>query len=248
MPRPGPTCLYDRLAIALLLCAGSALLQACASTLVPGQSAALWMIVDARCNQGWAPVPGIECHAERGVALVKAQCGASRYLLVPLARRTGVESPELLDDSEPDYFAQAWAERERVIAASGRAAAGSDELGLAVNSRWGRSQDQLHIHIDRVHPQVRHAIRQWQLDGATRPDIELFGHAYRIVHRTGFARPTPFQLAGAAGEPAARREGNTIAAVGDGDAGVYLLFGHADPERRDPGHAEEILLPSGCGR
>jgi CDP-diacylglycerol pyrophosphatase len=165
-----------------------------------------------------------------------------------MARRTGVESPELLRDDEPDYFADAWTERERVIAASGRPKAGSDELGLAINSRWGRSQDQLHIHIDFVHSQVRNTIKQWELEGASRPTIELFGHTYRIVHLPGFGRPTPFQQAAMAGDSLQQRELNTIAAVGDGGSGVYVLFGHANPGGFDRGHGEEILIPKQCGR
>lgn len=223
------------------------LLPGCASNLVPGQSRALWMLVDARCNQGWAPLPFVACDPERGVALLRGQCGPTHALLVALARRSGVESPELLRDDEPDYFAEAWARRASTIAAAGRTTAGSDEVGLAVNSRWARSQDQLHIHIDFVRPQVRAAIRQWAAQGAAQPGIELFGHAYRITHVPGWGRPTPFQLAAQASDAPGQREGNTIAAVGDGGAGFYLLFGRGTPDGSDRGHAEEILQ-NPCGR
>ncbi len=224
------------------------LLPGCMSTAVPGQSRALWILVNARCNQGWAPLPLIQCFPERGEALLRDQCGGTRFLLVALARRTGVESPELLRDDEPDYFADAWIERERVIAASDRRAAGSDELGLAINSRWGRSEDQLHIHIDFVRPDVRAAIKQWEREGDARAPIEIFGHAYRIVHQAGFGRPTPFQQAAATGDALAQRERQTIAAVGDGASGIYLLFGQADPGGPDRGHGEEILMPRSCSR
>lgn len=222
-------------------------LQAWGSPAPPVHSTALWVVVDVGCNQGWAPVPSLQCNPARGEAVLKDRCGATHYLLIPTARRIGVESPELLQNDEPDYFADAWAARDRVIAASGRSEVRSDELGLAVNSAWGRSQDQLHIHIDFVGLEVRDAIGRWLRDGAMRSSIELFGHTYRIVHVAALPRPTPFQRAATASDTLEQREGNTIAMVGDGDSGFYLLFGHVDPARHDRGHAEEVLVPRHCG-
>jgi CDP-diacylglycerol pyrophosphatase len=235
-----------RLAACLGLLLAAAMLQACASTLVPGQSSALWVLVDARCNAGWAPIPFLQCRPERGEALLRDRCGKTRYLLIPTARRTGVESAELLRDDEPNYFADAWEARAQVVAASGRPAAGSDELGMAINSRWGRSQDQLHIHVDFVRPQVREAIKRWELEGASRPTIALFGHDYRIVHVEDLGPPTLFQQAAAPGDSQQQRELNTIAALGDGGSGFYVLFGRAERGGRNPGHGEEILTPRPC--
>jgi CDP-diacylglycerol pyrophosphatase len=226
----------------------SVALQACGTPPPPGHSNALWQVVNAGCNQGWAPVPSLRCYPARGEAVLKDICGATHYLLIPTARRIGIESPELLLDEEPDYFGDAWAARDRVIAASGRPQVGSDELGLAINSRWGRTQDQLHIHIDFVRPEVRDAIRQWLREGAASARIELFGHTYQIVHTQSLQRPTPFQRAATASETTPQREMNTIAVVGDGASGFYVLLGHADPGRLDRGHAEEILVPRHCGR
>jgi len=222
-------------------------LQACATSSAPVHSNALWQVVNAGCNQGLPLAPSLQCYPARGDAVLKDICGATHYLLIPTARRVGIESPQLLLDDEPDYFGDAWAARDRVIAASGRTQVGSDELGLAVNSRWGRSQDQLHIHIDFVRPEVRDAIRQWLRQGASSPRIELFGHAYHIVHVESLQRPSPFQTA-AAGATTQQREMNTIAVVGDGASGFYVLGGHVDPGRLDRGHAEEILVPRHCAR
>lgn len=233
-----------RLRGAGLLCAAMLALQGCSAG---GHSGALWHLVDAGCNQGRAPIAALTCHRSAGYALLKDRCGPTHYLLIPTARRSGVESAELLRDGEPDYFADAWSERERAIAASGRSTATSDELGLAVNSRWGRSQDQLHIHIDFVRPEVRAALRQWQSEGGIRPRIELLGHPYRIVHVTGLGHPTPFQRAFTPDESAQQRASATIAAVGDGASGFYLLFGQADLLHLNRGHAEELLVPKRCG-
>jgi CDP-diacylglycerol pyrophosphatase len=230
------------------LLVASLALQACAAPTAPVHSNALWNVVNAGCNQGWAPVPTLQCYPARGDAVLKDICGATHYLLIPMARRIGIESPELLQDEEPDYFGDAWNARDRVIAASGREQVPSDELGLAINSRWGRTQDQLHIHIDFVRPEVRIAIRRWQREGAARPDIELFGHSYRIVHVASLRGPSPFQRAAGAEATLEQRGMNTIAAVGDGGSGFYLLLGHVDPAKLDRGHAEEILMPRQCGK
>jgi CDP-diacylglycerol pyrophosphatase len=240
-----------RLGACFTLCIASLALHGCASpspSSPPSHSNALWIVIDTGCNQGWAPVPSLQCFPKRGDAVLKDRCGTTHFLLIPLARRTGIESPELLRDDEPDYFEDAWSARDRVIAASGRSDVRSDELGLAINSRWGRSQDQLHIHIDFVRPEVREALRQWSREGGTRPDIELFRHRYRVVHTGGLQRPTPFQRAATAGETEQQRGMNTIAVVGDGGSGFYELFGHADRVGLDRGHAEEILVPKPCGK
>lgn len=70
-----------------------------------------------------------------GYAVMKDRCGATHYLLIPLARRTGIESPELLRAGEPNYFQDAWDERGVVAdAAAPGSAPSDDEIGLAINS------------------------------------------------------------------------------------------------------------------
>ena len=235
-----------RLSTCISLLLAAIALLAC-GTSPPGHSNTLWLLVDAGCNQGWAPVPYLHCYPEHGDAVLKDRCGATHFLLIPLARRTGVESPELLRDDEPDYFGDAWAARDRVIDASGRSEVRADELGLAINSRWGRSQGQLHIHIDFVRAEVRDAIALWQRQGASAPSLSLFGHTYRIVHVATLRQPSPFLRAAAATDTLQQREMNTIAVIGGSSSGFTVLFGRADPNGTDRGHGEEILVSRRCG-
>jgi CDP-diacylglycerol pyrophosphatase len=149
----------------------------------------LWRIVHDKC------VPNQEQHAdpapcalvdlkegvERGHVIFKDDFGATQYLLIPTARVTGIESPDLLRPNAPNYFAAAWRERGYVERAARRTLP-RVAISLAVNSELRRSQNQLHIHIDCVRPDVEAALQRnlatlgdhWAL----LPEL-LAGHTYR---------------------------------------------------------------------
>lgn len=107
------------------------------------------------CAEVWAP-PG---HFERGYAVLKDIRGRYQYLVLPLARITGIESATLLQPDAPNYFADAWAARLYVAAALHRLVP-RDDLSLAVNSEFGRTQNQLHIHVDCIRPGVQRILQR----------------------------------------------------------------------------------------
>ena len=123
---------------------------------------ALWKLVHDKCvpNQQAKgdPKPCAEVDltngVERGYAVLKDLHGATQYLLIPTQRIAGIESPELLAPDAANYFAAAWNSRGFVEKALGRALP-DNVLGLAVNSKLARTQNQLHIHIDCIRPDVR---------------------------------------------------------------------------------------------
>jgi hypothetical protein len=78
------------------------------------------------------------------------------------ALQTGIEDAALLAPDAVNYFAAAWNVRSFVDKAVGRELP-DDALSLAVNSPLARSQNQLHIHIDCIHADLRSAIAR---DGA----------------------------------------------------------------------------------
>jgi len=218
--------------------------------LVGGTTAAstpvIWRIVDSGCNRGETAPAGLTCRSGNMDAVLKDRCGATHFLLIPTLRRVGVESPELLRPDEPNYFADAWDARDQVVRAAGRDSAASDEIGLAVNSRWGRSQRQLHIHIDFVNPAVRLALHQWSQAGAPAGELRLAGHDYHVMHVASLQPPTPFvRLAPASAATLPDRL--TIAVIGDGGTGFFLLSTSADIFSLNRGHAEELLVPKACG-
>jgi CDP-diacylglycerol pyrophosphatase len=118
----------------------------------------LWRVVHGVCSPisrfTGLPTPCLAVDHERGFATVRAPDEATHIIITPLVRVAGVESPSLLRKGAPNYWADAWSERHWVEEAAGRPLDWSD-IGMAINSRAGRSQDQLHIHVDCVIPQLK---------------------------------------------------------------------------------------------
>jgi CDP-diacylglycerol pyrophosphatase len=84
---------------------------------------------------------------DAGYAVLADRKGGAHFLLIPLRTLGGIESPALLQGHVSNYFAAAWQARGqldgRVPYPLQRA-----QVGLAINSRYSRGQDQLHIHIE----------------------------------------------------------------------------------------------------
>src|SRR5690348_12913583 len=94
-----------------------------------------------------------------GYAVLRAPFSATRVLVVPIDRVTGIESPVLQRaDASASWRAALDARRYVTDALGGRIPL--SEVALAVNSSVGRSQDQLHLHLDCMKPAVRAAVQR----------------------------------------------------------------------------------------
>lgn len=124
-------------------------------------SDALWQIVSDKCepNQRAAgmPAPCQRVDLKNGYALLKDLNGPLQYLLIPLAKIAGMESPALLEPATPNFFAFAWRSRAQLAVRRGTPIADS-ALSLAINAQYGRTQNQLHIHISCLRPDVRRTL------------------------------------------------------------------------------------------
>jgi len=228
-----------------------------ASGVTRADSDALWNIVHTQCvpNEEQHGTPG-PCAAvdlrngeQGGYVVLKDLAGATQFLLIPTARITGIESPAVLAPDAPNYFAIAWQSRAYVDGVLHRELP-RDDIALAVNSVFGRSQNQLHIHIDCVRVDVRAALRRVEptLRSTWAPvGTALAGHPYLAMRVEGaqLDQANPFKLL-ANGAPGAREDmgRHTLVVVGatfsNGHVGFIILDDRADSTTGDTGSGEEL--------
>ncbi len=218
-----------------------------------GDPDALWKIVHGRCvpdqQQHGDPAPcalvALEAGEPQGYAVLKDRNGPYQFLLIATAPVSGIESPVLLAADAPPYFAAAWRARSFVEQAAHRSLPRED-LSLAINSRYGRSQNQLHIHIDCLKPAVRDTLRAHLGEVGERwaqLDVPLEGRRYRAmrISEAAFDQANPFALLGV---PQAEMARHTLVAAGtsfeDHTPGFILLDDTASPWRLDRGHGEDL--------
>ncbi len=108
----------------------------------------------APCAEVVFPAPG---HADSGYAVLADRKGGAHFLLIPTRTIAGIESPLLFEPGAPNYFAFAWEARSHLADVMGHGVP-RDAVGLAVNPPNARSQDQLHIHVECLDPEVIRAI------------------------------------------------------------------------------------------
>jgi CDP-diacylglycerol pyrophosphatase len=232
------------LAAACLIVAG-AIIVVVAGRRLADHSNRLWQIVHQECvpdqEQHANPAPcalvNLQAGVERGYVILKDLIGVTQYLLLPTTFVSGIESPDLLLPSAPNYFAAAWRERGYVEKAAGRTLPRA-AMSLAVNAVHNRSQNHLHIHMDCVRLDVQ-ATLQRLLAGIgddwaalTEP---LVGHTYRArrILADDLSVANPFVLL-AEGVPDARNAmgAQTLTVVGaqfnDGKPGFVMLNARVD--------------------
>jgi CDP-diacylglycerol pyrophosphatase len=218
---------------------------------------ALWTIVHDQCvpdqesHQDPAPCEAVSLDGgmPQGYAILKDRVGATQFLLIPTRRISGMESPETLAPDLPNYWQAAWQARRFVDTRAKRALAW-DMIGLAVNSALGRSQDQLHIHIDCVRPDVRAALAEHMSEiGRTWAELsfDLRGRRYFALRLEAVALATqdPFKLVASGLAASTDMAQETLVVVGarlaEDAMGFVLLADRADPNKGDFGHGEDLL-------
>ncbi len=216
---------------------------------------ALWKIVHDRCvpdqqlNNDPAPCTAVTLAGgeARGHAILKDIRGATQFLLIPTGRTAGIESPDILAPEAPNYFAAAWAARAAMEVVLHHTLPRQD-VSLAINSPHARSQEQLHIHIDCLRPDVVTALHAdaAAIGPAWAPlPSPLAGHPYRArwLAEADLASSNPFKLL-AADVGAAAMPQQTLVVAGavsaDGQPGFVLLADHVDPATGDRAGGEEL--------
>ncbi|MBB3603892.1 CDP-diacylglycerol pyrophosphatase [Mycolicibacterium sp. BK556] len=220
----------------------------------------LWTIVHDQCvvdeHQQHDPAPCSRVDLSRGesggYAVLKDIVGDRQYLLIPTARITGIESPQVLDPATTNYFGAAWQARSFVEQKAGGTIA-RDWMSLAINSAVARTQNQLHIHIDCLRADVHEALRSSA--GAIGPTwaplaVPLVGHSYWAMAVGGADLDAdPFTLLADGLEGARADMGSyTLVVVGTTDPagrpGFVILADRADAETGAGG--EELQDHDAC--
>ncbi|MEQ9931530.1 CDP-diacylglycerol diphosphatase [Pectobacterium parvum] len=166
-----------------------------------GNSNALWEIVSEQCvpnqQRNGKPAPCLEVNLAEGYVLFDDRNGPYHDLLLPTDKISGIESPELLQPGIPNFFEHAWARRARLSSEAGKPIR-DDYLSLAINSHYGRTQNQLHIHIACLRPEIYQTLNQqfptlsgdWKMLPA-----KINGHVYlaKILTANELTQSDPFK-------------------------------------------------------
>ena len=177
-------------------------------------------------------------------AVLADRKGGAHFLLIPTRTMTGIESPEVLEPDAPNYFAAAWQARDRVAAVVGHDVPRT-AVGLALNPKHARSQDQLHIHIECLRADVARSLQTSSagITAAWSP-IDVAGWHFEALRIMGedLGTSNPFRLL-ADRSPAAvsRLEDYSLVVAGmqfKEGPGFVVLTGSALPG--------ELLLDSSC--
>jgi CDP-diacylglycerol pyrophosphatase len=211
----------------------------------------LWHVVHDRCvpneQQNHDPAPCTQVDLAHGYVVLKDYIGSRQFLLIPTARVSDIEDKAILAPDALNYWDAAWQERRYVEQRAGHALP-RDFLSLAINSTTGRSQDQLHIHVDCLRSDVHAAQLQHQaVIGAQWSNfpVPLAGHRYRAMRLSGAELGTvnPFNLL-SSDVPQADMGKHTLVLAGADFApdqpGFILLDDHADLITGDFGSGETL--------
>jgi len=230
------------------------------SATVHADPSALWNIVGGQCVPNQVvhddPAPCAEVDLAAGSAVLKDLVGDTQFLLIPTERSSGIDDPAILAPTAPNYFAAAWRAKSFVDQRAG-VELPRQWMSLAINSAYARSQDQLHIHVDCVRPDVHDALTRYgsAVGPAWAPfPVELAGHRYDAMSVAGEdLQADPFRLladgvAGAREDMASR----TLVVVGSvdptGRPGFVVLTDRADAATGNEAAGEELQDHDFCPR
>ena len=190
--------------------------------------------------------PCLALGADRRWVLLKDQRGESQFLVVG---RDPVLRLGHYGQAEPPLFSEAWAARvcvRDILKELDHRDVPLDHIGIAINSRFGGSQDRQHIHVDLIRDEVLKQIgadsRAALADGPRDRDILVDKTLYSVWRRPTVDDREIFSALAA--RSSGDQVGSTVAIVPDpGGNGVLVLMGTAG--ENSPGSAEhDVLIPS----
>lgn len=243
----------------LCLAAGSAALVLGATIALAGTRDKLWEIVHETCwpaaGSAALPAPCQAVDSATGTVVIKDLRGIAQLLALPAMRVRGMDDPVILTEpAAAATWAAGWKARPIMEKLLGRPLP-RDWTVLAVNSAYGRSQDQLHIHVDCVSPDIHARLAQLAPvigENWSRPGLSVNGHDYAVRQIAGDTLdgidPVALVARGLAGAKADLGRWTVVvvgATLADGRPGFHVMAGAADPASGNFGHGEE-MQDHGC--
>jgi CDP-diacylglycerol pyrophosphatase len=217
-----------------------------------GERGLLWRVVQAcvlnHTLTGRAfPCLAVEPGSGDGYAVLRAPTEDVHVIVTPTVRTIGLEAPQLRGDDAPNYFHDAWDARHFVTDTLARQPNRTD-LALAVNSRPGRSQDQLHIHIACIREDVRQTLlrrlpaiqkNDW-MRLAVSPAFPAYWAHYESSPDLAGVNVFDRVASGLHIDESHMAE-TTIVVVGSAPTGFVILARQRQPHTLDEAHGEYLL-------
>ena len=153
---------------------------------------------------------------------------------MPATEVTGIEDPRALRPPVAELWAYGWEVAGELVGRPPQA------MALAINSKAGRSQDLLHIHISCVRPEVAAGLARAPIGPAwaAAPFVTFDGDRYNARKVAGLA-PSPFLVLRELPEARADMAAQSLAVIGAADGCFFVLTDSTEPGV--VAEAEELL-------
>jgi CDP-diacylglycerol pyrophosphatase len=203
----------------------------------------LWSLAQC-CAKNLKSNPGCRYYSKADEFIIlkdNSPVKPAAYLIIPTVKLTGIEDQQIFTPPFVDFWAYGWQQAQTYVKKP------AAEIALAINSASGRTQNQLHIHIACVRPDVAQILAsnaaKIESDSATALQLRLGpdDHAYRVIKVTGLTgAESPYDLVAAIPGAKADMADESIAVVGSPTPGSYYVL-ETYAHGTNPGSAEELL-------
>ena len=202
--------------------------RATASCVVAPRPNSLWSLAQC-CARDLKSDPGCRYYSKADEFIIlkdNSPVKPDSYMIIPTIKITGIEDKQIFAPPFVDFWAYGWQQAKTYIE---RPAA---ETALAINSTSGRTQNQLHIHISCVRPDVaqvladqrckdRRPIRRRRSQLTLGPDR----NTYRVIRSAALsAAESPYSLVAAMPGAKADMAAAEHAVVGSTTPGSYYVL------------------------
>jgi CDP-diacylglycerol pyrophosphatase len=142
------------------------------------------------------------------------------YMILPTVRVSGIEDPAVLDKPLRQFFEYGWEALNTHIKRP------PQDLAMAINNKTHRTQDQFHIHLACVAPEVRTALDSAKLTGHWQDNaIKVKGREFAAIELASLAR-SPFEVLQdhlASKQPKASLGDYSLAVIGQANGRFVVL-------------------------